>query len=314
MDSQFSVQSQDKIIPEKPEFHSQGSSSEIYTPFEDLPNLFQNSQDLNSNIEGLKELSSDKYDWKTHFDLIDQLRSLNKYYIATLAQNLDFFSIFIQKSMNSLRSNVSKNALILVKEIFEQSTDHNPSIDFLKVIIHSTLVRAISDKAFIKTEARSVIKVLEKNGFNDPTIQILCEKSFDKNTSISELSFLTMAEIAKEGKENLLQKLSFISLQILFETIAKAVNGKRSVIIKAAEGICQQFKNVFPENQESFENFLRNNLKLKEIDTNAILNAAKEKKSRPSKSDLASFIKEKKSMKDGEKNDGFFAIPTEDSK
>jgi hypothetical protein len=314
MDSQMSIQQNDKIIPEKPEFYSQGSSSEIYTFFEDLPNLFQGSKDLNLAIEELKELSSDKYDWKTHFDLIDQLRSLNKFYPEIMNQNLDFFTSFIQKSMNSLRSNLTKNALILVREIFEQSKDCTPSFDFLKVIIHSTLDRAISDKAFIKNEARAAMKVLEKNGFNDSIIQILCEKSFDKNASISELSFLTIAEIAKEGKENLLQRLSFISLQILFETIAKAVNGKRSVIIKAAEGICQQFKGIFPENQESFDDFLRNNLKLKDNEVNAILNAAKEKKSRPSKSDFANFIKEQKSMKEGEKNDGFFVMATSNCK
>jgi hypothetical protein len=310
----MSTNTQDMIIIEKGEISSQGSSSDIYTPFEDIPDLFKSSKDLNSNMEIIQEKSNDKYDWKTHFDVIDQLRSLNKYYGAYFGQNLDFFTTFVQKSMNSLRSNLSKNALLLVREIFQQLGECNPSYDFLKAIINSTVDRAISEKAFIKNEAKGALKSLEKNGFNDATIQILCEKSFDKNPTIGELCFLTLAEIAKEGKENLLEKLSSVTLQILFETVAKGVNGKRSVIIKAAEGMCQLFKGAFPENQQNFENFLRNILKLKDSDANTILNSAKEKKSRSSKSDFASFIKEAKGSREAEKSDNFFGATIENSK
>jgi len=201
---------------------------------------------------------------------------------------------------------------MLVREIYQQLHETKPSFEFLKLTLPVILDRAVSDKTFIKTEARAALKALEKNGFNDQVMSILCERSFDKNVNISELAFATICAIASEGKENWTKSLSQHGLQVLFESIAKAINGKRAVMKKEAETLTTQFKSAFSENQMSFESFLTSSLKLKEGDVSTIMQTFAEKKK--NSNDFASFLKQQKNSNPGtqEKVEHKFDMVVED--
>lgn len=307
MNSRLSSNSQNMDVDNQ-EVVNSSSTSDIYLSYEDLPNAYSELKDYSQLFSELKSKANDKEDWKTQFDVLESLRILNKYNSSIFGKSLNDYTTFIQKSMNSIRSNLSKNGLLLVKEIFGQFKETNPPAEFLAVIVPSVLERGISDKGFIKAEARGALKVLEKNALNDSIVVILCERSFDKNFNIGELSFGTLSEIVAQGKENLDERLSKEAVKVLFETISKAINGKRAVMKKAAEGMCQLLKGAFDNGQQNFEGFLKESLKLKDSDASVIVSASQEKKSVKPKADFSAFLKEQKANKETGKDNKEFAI------
>ena len=57
-------------------------------------------------------------EWRQHYDAIDNLRSLNKFHKNSLEEHLERFHSFMNKQIDNLRSNNSKNALSLFEELF----------------------------------------------------------------------------------------------------------------------------------------------------------------------------------------------------
>jgi len=53
------------------------------------------------------------------FNAINHLRVMNKFHSAVLFENLEFFANFCKESCQNLRSNISKNGLMLSNEMFK---------------------------------------------------------------------------------------------------------------------------------------------------------------------------------------------------
>ncbi len=69
-------------------------------------------------MKKMKELMGDPEDWLAMFNALNNLRVMNKYHSAVLMENLEFFSNFVKQSVENLRSNISKNALMFCTEFF----------------------------------------------------------------------------------------------------------------------------------------------------------------------------------------------------
>lgn len=291
------VNHDDKIYHPGVKFTMDNSPS-VYSAYEDLPDFYKNSTNFADLFRSLHLQAQEDLDWKLQFDVVENLRILNKFYPKELGDNIHHFSLFILKSIDSLRSNLSKNALLLVKETFENFKHVAPNVDFVELVLPKILEKGISDKSFIKLEARNALKVLENGGCYNPIIRVLCEKSFDKNVYISELSFQVLVGTIREAKENLGTRLSQPIVELLFQTLIGAINGKRAANRRLAEDLCQQLRKDFPVNEEELENYLKQNLNLKEQGAKVIFRAMQTKKEKPTKGDFSAFIREKKREKE----------------
>lgn len=72
-----------------------------------------------------ESLIIDKENWQSTFLSIDGIRYLNKYKRSELNNILTKNSEHIVASINNLRSSISKNALILIKEVLKETNPSN---------------------------------------------------------------------------------------------------------------------------------------------------------------------------------------------
>lgn len=277
-----------------------GSALIVYATYEDLPNYYDESTtDFNNVFEILHCLVKEDVDWRVQFDVVENLRIINKYSPKLFQTYLTQFSVFLQRCIDNLRTNLSKNTLLFMKELFLHFREINPSEEFLSVNLSKVIEKANSEKAFIKTEARSALKVLEKTGCSNSVVKVLCERTFDKNPQISELSFQTLAETIKEAKENLTGFLNQDYIELLFITIAKTIDGKRAASKRVAEELCQQLKGGLPGTEAELEGYLKGDMKLKDHDARLIVRAMQTKTVKTTnKADFSSFLKERKMKKE----------------
>lgn len=274
------------------------NSPSVYSAYEDLPRFYQDTTNFTELFRSLQQQAQEDLDWKLQFDVVENLRILNKFYAKELGDNINQFGLFIFKAIDSLRSNLSKNALLLVKEAYENFRHVAPNDDFVEVTLPKILEKGISDKSFIKLEARNALKALENGGCYNSVIRVLCEKSFDKNVIVSELSFQTLVGSIKEAKENLGSRLSQNTVELLFETLVGAINGKRAANRRLAEDLCQQLRKDFPVNEDELESYLKLQLNLKEQGAKVIARAMQMKKEKMSKGDFSTFLREQKMKKE----------------
>lgn len=67
----------------------------------------------------LKNRMANAEEWHRQFEAINFLRIKNKYHIDILMTNIGSYGTFIKESIENLRSGISKNALMLTSEFFD---------------------------------------------------------------------------------------------------------------------------------------------------------------------------------------------------
>jgi hypothetical protein len=125
-------------------------------------------------------------DWLGQYNSINILRRLNKFEQKVFEALLDKLIFSIAKLASSIRSNISKLALILCGEIFHT---HNYNTKTLKQLVPAVLCQSAHLKQFIKDEAQTALVHLSKCKSNTfEIIQLLSEGVTNKNPTISETS------------------------------------------------------------------------------------------------------------------------------
>ncbi|CAD8047254.1 unnamed protein product [Paramecium primaurelia] len=130
---------------------------------------------------------NDASDWKQQFIFIDSLRAQNKFHS-------DQFKIQewwdqLQPLTDSIRSNVSKNALMLIKETIQ----HNNVFD--EKILQKLFEKCESDFKFLKNEALQTIEILSQKPYSDDLIKILCNITLSQNYKLQSHSYPTLVKI-----------------------------------------------------------------------------------------------------------------------
>ena len=137
-------------------------------------------------------------DWTVAFKAIDDLRICNKYHPAELAEHIDYLAPLIKAVVDNLRSNISKNALMLCHEIFA-----NKSITgelkyaaqmtaFARATMSSLLQRTQADKVFIAKEAKEAISQCVTNMSVPETLEVLSNEGLrnkQNNMKLTELCY-----------------------------------------------------------------------------------------------------------------------------
>ena len=101
--------------------------------------------------------------------------------------NISKFFTFVMDSIDNLRSGISKNALMFASEFFgNKEVMKNPNfertiIDFILTSMPSILGKTISEKAFIKIEARNSVENALDNCVFDDLLNILIANGCNAN-------------------------------------------------------------------------------------------------------------------------------------
>jgi len=97
-------------------------------------------------------------DWKQQYESLNVLRALNKYHRQVLLDGGDsedsmlakIVAPFIAAQVNNLRSNISKCALMLVKEFFMKGAEiSEPDLrmaHFSRIVLPVTLIKTVYEK------------------------------------------------------------------------------------------------------------------------------------------------------------------------
>ena len=124
-------------------------------------------------------------DWTFHLAVINYLRRLLKFEIDIFNQFLYGLKLYpkIIELINSIRSILAKNTLILVNEIFgeyipeyDEKKNKAPVITLIKEIIPTLILKANCNQSFIRTEANSCLESLINNMKYGDTLIFLIHK------------------------------------------------------------------------------------------------------------------------------------------
>ena len=220
------------IIPE--EMKNINLSHESLKPLEpeiDIVSMMQKFKDILNNKDT---------DWTFQISVINYLRRIFKFDKQVFNQ---FFygAKFYQKIIefiDSVRSSLAKNALVLLNEIFseqiiqEEKSNSNSLITLIKATIPHLVSKINSNKSFIKTESNMCLESLVKNmKFFDVLLTFFQLMNTKKAKDTELLVDLSKKMIKNLGKEFFVQNSQFNELikhLVSFYEIKKDSNVKQA--------------------------------------------------------------------------------------
>ena len=204
-----------------PEFIIPEEMKNINLPHESLKPL-EPEIDIVSMMQKFKDILSNKdSDWTLQISVINYLRRIFKFDKQVFNQ---FFygAKFYQKIIefiDSVRSSLAKNALVLLNEIFseqinqEEKSNLNSLITLIKSTIPHLISKINSNKSFIKAESNMCLESLAKNmKFFDVLLTFFQLMNTKKAKDAELLVELSKKMIKNLGKEFFVQNQQFNEL------------------------------------------------------------------------------------------------------
>ena len=220
------------IIPE--EMKNINISYESLQPLEpeiDIVSMMQKFKDVLNNKDS---------DWTLQISVINYLRRALKFDKQTFNQFFygAKFYLKIIDFIDSVRSSLAKNALVLLNEIFcekikqEEKSNTNSLISLIKATIPHLITKINSNKSFIKIESNMCLESLVKNmKFNEVLltfIQLMNTKKAKDYELLTELSKKMINNLGKEFFVKNFQFNEYIKYIISFYEAQKNLNAKQS--------------------------------------------------------------------------------------
>ncbi len=235
---------------------------------------------------------SQSKDWKDNFEALNLLRTYNKFDYPALCGNLVSVAPFLGESVDSLRSNMMKNSLLFLQELFGWDRPE-PQIDqMLAVVAPALVIKCGYEKQFIAKDAKNVVDLMTEHGRHPQTVQALQEGCLSKNTQLGDFSSEKLAKLIKNTDEAWLNQ-HFATVVPLVRQLKVDLENKRLKLKKNAEdilkhlkeelgeqGLAEVFKAAFPDNEAA-------------VKTLQSVFEAKQKKA-PASTGFRSFLKTKK--------------------
>jgi hypothetical protein len=204
-----------------PEFIIPEEMKNINLPHDSLKPL-EPEIDIVSMMQKFKDILSNKdSDWTFQISVINYLRRIFKFDKQVFNQ---FFygAKFYQKIIefiDSVRSSLAKNALVLLNEIFseqingEEKSNSNSLITLIKSTIPHLISKINSNKSFIKAESNMCLESLVKNmKFFDVLLTLLQLMNTKKAKDAELLVELSKKMIKNLGKDFFVQNAQFNEL------------------------------------------------------------------------------------------------------
>ena len=222
-----------------------------YISTDKLPVLSEQqlSQDnISLNIKRMVETPK----WKLTFDAMVFFRSLNKQNSVLIKKIIQELIKHLPKLVNSIRSGISKEAIILIGEILFNYNNENNAFDFdiIKKLLYLLFQSATSNKKFIKDASNELIEAsLIKNNkyYNFDIIYIIIDLMKDKKNSMCEICYNAYEEMIKnidiKNKE-----ISDNTWNNFFDKINELYKAKKEIYIKKCVRILEYFQNTLEKN------------------------------------------------------------------
>lgn len=263
-----------------------------YQSFDDLKN-YEDHEDFEEINLQILNMINDELNWLNQYESLNNLRRLNKYCPLIFNSILQSVILQISKLTSSIRSNLSKLSIMLIKEIFISQHLSSNNFKHMKNLINSTLTQSVSMKAFIREESLAALENLSNNYyfFSTNTLHNLIEEVGHKNLSHSENSFNIILKIVENwSKEDIFSGTNYSQWEGIFKQILHLFsNLKREPYSKRASRIIEAIHFKFGE--EDFQNIL-NSLNLDPSNKNQLMSMIKSVQNTKTKSKQVGSIKE----------------------
>ena len=234
--------------------------------YENIPCFKEETNFVELMIKIKKLLRETKeHEWREHVQAINYLRRLRKYekeIFDRIMYDLNIFEIILSY-LNSVRTTLSKITLVFIKELFsEYEFEYNDNdeqielIKFIKFITPKLIVKANSEKSFLKDEAINCLNNLSKNmTYGDTLIALIKVCITNNGNSICELSFNFIQELLKNFDINYL--IYFDYWDEFFEILSKILKMKKEPYMKKSILLINSLENLI--GKDKFENIINNN-------------------------------------------------------
>ena len=195
---------------------------------------------------------SDKQNWQLSFNSMLFFRSLNKQNNIIIHQIIPKIINDLLKLSNSIRSGVSKEAIILTGEIVQNLVyeKKNEDFDIIKKLFNILFQSASSNKNFIKDTANEYIQlsiIQNKNFFNLDIINIIIDLMKDKKNLVSEICFNTYEKMIKTiNLQN--PDITDNTWNNFFDKINELYMAKKEIYTKKCFKIIEFFQNNLTKN------------------------------------------------------------------
>ncbi len=252
---------------------------------------FEPDTDFISMMQKFKDILSNKgSDWTLQISIINYLRRLFKFEKQVFSQ-LFYGAKFYQKIIeliDSVRSSLAKNVLILLNEIFSEPVppvegegggegekegekkNHTTSslIALIKATIPHLISKINSNKSFIKADSKICLESITKNmKFFDILLLLLQSMNTKKPKDVELCAELSVKMIKNLGKDFFVKNTQFNELMKCVVTYYEQINSN----VK----ICKDILNCFIEvmGKEEFDHKVEKCNKKEKTDIKAIMEA-----------------------------------------
>ena len=190
--------------------------------------------------------------WLLTFESMVFFRCINKQNPSLIKTILPELIKYLPKLSNSIRSGISKEAIILVGEILSNYINENKENDFniIKQLLFILIQSATSNKKFIKDAALELIEIgfIKKNKYyNLDIISIIIDIMKDKKSSVCEVCYNIYDKMIKnvDIKNNDIKEITWNNF---FNKINELYNAKKEIYTKKCVKIIEYFENNLDKN------------------------------------------------------------------
>ena len=191
--------------------------------------------------------------WHLTFDSLVFFRCINKQNPPLLKTILSELIKYLPKLSNSIRSGISKEAIILVGEILSNYINENTDNDFafIKQLLYILFQSATSNKKFIKEASIELIEngFLKNNKYyNLDIINIIIDLMKDKKSTVCDVCYNAYDNLIKNiDIKN--QDININTWNCFFDKINELYNAKKEIYIKKCVKILEYFENNLGKNK-----------------------------------------------------------------
>ena len=252
-----------KVKPkEEKKFQPDHSMKIPNIPLEKLPS-FQPETNFILLLQNLKEIIFNKNsDWLNYLAVINYLRRLLKYEknIFNQIYGLKIYQKLVD-FINSNRSVLAKNTLLLFKEIFSEfipeydvNKNKTPVIQLIKLIIPILISKANSNQSFIKDEANQCLELLINNMTYLDTLLSLIQVMNSKKSKDVELAYkLSLKLLDSLDKKYLLDSVLFNDLIKMIVNVYEGNKNEKKIVVVLNKLIEKISKKDFDAKLEKFK-------------------------------------------------------------
>lgn len=250
-----------------------------YKEFADLTEVSLESMDKNALIASLQTDLVNNLDWHAQINSLDLQRSINKYHPTEIDNIMSQIVAAYNESLESLRSSVSKNSMLLAQEFFTNNST-KISNDVINQVIPIQLNKSVTDKGFLRTEAKKALEIFSAKCHYDEPVLVLCKYSLSKHNMMAcELATETLLRIIEEMGKGIIEQ-GMTTMKEVFVTMAElAMNGKRQKMVKAADKMIKSVNtSLGKEKYQDIQSILKSENALSDQQSKHQENVQKEKK------------------------------------